>query len=69
MAEGPHMIACYVDGEWTDTVGSDMVAQVLGMSETKVRMHARTTREIRGTGIRLVDITDWPGGRWRRRET
>ena len=35
MAESPHMIACFLDGKWTDTVPADKVAAALGMSDRK----------------------------------
>ena len=60
MAEMHHMIACFEDGEWTDTAPSDEVAAALGMSERKILLYAATTKPIPRTGIRLVDLTDFP---------
>lgn len=60
MAEGHHMIACFDNGEWTDTAPSDEVAAALGMSERRVLHAASTTKPITRTGIRLVDLTDFP---------
>ena len=60
MAERHHMIACFDDGEWTDTAPSDVVAAALGMSERRVLHAASTTKPIPRTGIRLVDLTDFP---------
>ena len=60
MAERPHRIACFVDGEWTGTAPAGEVASTLGMTEAEVLSRAHTTRTIRGTGIRLVDLDDFP---------
>ena len=60
MAEMPHAIACFVDGEWTDTSPADMIAEVTGMTERQVLRYAATTKPIPRTGIRLVDLTDFP---------
>ena len=60
MAESPHMIACFLDGKWTDTVPADKVAAALGMSERKILRYAATTKPIPRTGISLVDLTDFP---------
>ena len=60
MAESPHMIACFLDGKWTDTVPADKVAAALGMSERKILRYASTTKPIPRTGISLVDLTDFP---------
>ena len=60
MAEMPHMIACFEDGEYTDTAPADMIASALGMTERKVLRYAATTKPLTRTGIRLVDLTDFP---------
>ena len=60
MAERPHMIARFEDGEFTDTAPADEVAAALGMSERKILRYASTTKPIPRTGIRLVDLTDFP---------
>ena len=60
MAERHHMIACFDNGEWTDTAPADEVAAALGMSERKILWYAATTKPIPRTGIRLVDLTDFP---------
>ena len=60
MAEGHHMIACFANGEWTDTAPADEVAAALGMSERRVLHAASTTKPLTRTGIRLVDLTDFP---------
>jgi hypothetical protein len=56
MVEGPHMIACFEDGEYTDTAPADMIAEVIGMTERKVLRYAATSKPIPRTGIRLVDM-------------
>ena len=60
MVDGPHMIACFEDGEYTDTAPADMIAEVIGMTERKILWYAATTKPIPRTGIRLVDLTDFP---------
>ena len=60
MAERPHMIACFDDGEWKRTAPADMVAAALGMTEGHVLYLASTTKPLTRTGIRLVDLTDFP---------
>ena len=60
MDEMHHMIACFDNGEWTDTAPADEVAAALGMSERRVLHAASTTKPLTRTGIRLVDLTDFP---------
>ena len=59
----PHMIACFDGGEWTDTVPSYVVGACLGMTERQVFSRAKTTKPLKDTEIRLIDLTRWPGGK------
>ena len=59
----PHVIACFDGGEWMDTVPSYVVGACLGMTERQVFSRARTTKPLKGTEIRLIDLTRWPGGK------
>ena len=60
MDDRHHMIACFDNGEWTDTAPADMIAEVIGMTERQVLRYAATTEPIPRTGIRLVDLNDFP---------